>query len=124
MEERELVELKAKLARLEDLQEIFRCWFRLTEKTWPSECSGRAAGGYDLDLLDSDIFGPVSSFLVRGSLRPDQLTRLERGEKALPLVISELEGFPFWWFSHLKILTSKILEYKKRWGIPVWEDSV
>ncbi|MBK8465832.1 MAG: hypothetical protein IPL32_08375 [Chloracidobacterium sp.] len=119
MSTEELEKLRRKLAQLEELQSIFRYWFRLREKTWPSECSGKAAGGYDLDLLDSDITGSVSAFVCDGILSQLQLDSLRYCDEALTSVVRELEGFPYWWFSQLKKLTSSILAYDERWGIPV-----
>ena len=119
----EVGDCQEKLARLEELQTIFRYWFRLREKTWPSECSGKDVGGQLLDLLDSDVAGSVSTFLGHGFLTQVQLEALIYCDEALPAVINELDGFPYCWLSQLKKLTSSILNYKNRWGIPIHSGS-
>jgi len=113
---KELEETKSRLHRLEELQDIFRIWVRLRQKLFPSNCRGVDIRGVDLLMLDSDVAGCVSTFLMQGRLEQNQTEALYYCDECLDVVNLELEGYEGWYYRQLKALTSAIIDFRRKWG--------
>jgi len=115
----ELKETKRKLERLKDLQKIYLLWFRRTEKLFPADCRGKDIAGVGLVVLDADVAGCVLNFIHNETLRDNQLDCLVKSQEVLENIVTELDGYAYWYYGHLKKLVGAILEFIERWGIPI-----
>ena len=107
----DLQDSQSRINELEELLKIYRLWVKHREKCFPDNCRGENIRGIDLDLLDQDFFGCVTSFLSRRNLTSRQQEYLYACDDDLGIVTLELQGYEGFYFRQMKSLTSAIIEY-------------